>query len=141
MWVEEKAKKAEEILGEPVPRELIDVMQHIILSHHGQPEFGAARTPSTPEAIAVHVIENLDAKLMMALRRRAAKRERRRRKANWTEYVKALGGRLYRPDVAPGEVEISQETPPHAPVSQSAPAGGKVVINNPLFETGSGNKR
>src|SRR5712691_1630161 len=67
MWVEEKAAVAERTLGEKIPRELIDVLQHIILSHHGMPEHGAARIPSTPEAIAVHIIENMDAKLMMAL--------------------------------------------------------------------------
>ena len=67
IWVEKKAQDAEKILGEPIPPALINVVQHIILSHHGEPEFGAARIPSTPEAIAVHVIENLDAKLMPAL--------------------------------------------------------------------------
>ena len=30
-------------------------------------EFGAAKIPATPEAIAVHMIENMDAKLMSAL--------------------------------------------------------------------------
>jgi 3'-5' exoribonuclease len=147
MWVEEKAKKAEEMLGEPVPRELIDVMQHIILSHHGQPEFGAARTPSTPEAIAVHVVENLDAKMMMALSATRGEASAAAAEGNWTEYVKALGGRLYRPDVAPADVQVSDEKAPEdrekkggAPPAQAAPAG-KAVINNPLFETSSGNKR
>jgi 3'-5' exoribonuclease len=147
MWVEEKAKKAEEMLGEPVPRELIDVMQHIILSHHGQPEFGAARTPSTPEAIAVHVVENLDAKMMMALSATRGEASAAAAEGNWTEYVKALGGRLYRPDVAPADVKVSDEKAPEdrekkggAPPAQAAPAG-KAVINNPLFETSSGNKR
>ena len=100
MWVEDKAKQAEQMIGEPIPRPLMEVMQHIILSHHGEPEFGAARVAGTPEAIAVHVIENLDAKLMMAL---AATRGEGSTAAesNWTEYMKAFNGRLYRPDVAP----------------------------------------
>src|ERR1044071_7418237 len=39
MWVEQKAKTAEQILGgERIPQELIDVLQHIIISHHGQAE-------------------------------------------------------------------------------------------------------
>jgi 3'-5' exoribonuclease len=141
IWVEQKAKKAEEMLGEPIPQPLIDVIQHIILSHHGLPEFGAARTPSTPEAIAVHVIENLDAKLMMAL---SATRGDLGAAAegNWTEYVKALGGRLYRPDAAPAEPQISNEEPPPSVSNPpSAAAAGKLAITNPLFETGSGRKR
>jgi 3'-5' exoribonuclease len=99
MWVEDKAKQAEQMIGEPMPAALVEVMQHIILSHHGEPEFGAARVPSTPEAIAVHVIENLDAKLMMAL---GATRSEAvlGAESNWTEYMKAFNGRLYRPDVA-----------------------------------------
>ena len=67
LWVEEKAKQVSETLGEPMPRPLIEVLEHIILSHHDKPEFGSPKVPATPEAIAVHMIENMDAKLMMAL--------------------------------------------------------------------------
>jgi hypothetical protein len=145
------------MIGEPIPQPLIDVIQHIILSHHGEPEFGAARIPSTPEAIAVHVIENLDAKLMMALthtRGEAAGGE-----GNWTEYLKAFNGRLYRPDVAPADVLVEDEprmaepaenpVMAAAPVMASAQAAGqqkspaapvKVVITNPLFERDPGRK-
>jgi 3'-5' exoribonuclease len=107
MWVEDKARRAEEMIGEPIPRPLIEVIQHIILSHHGQPEFGAARIPSTPEAIAVHVIENLDAKLMMALAltRGDSDRAPAPGESNWTEYLKQFDGRLYRPDVAPADAD------------------------------------
>src|SRR4030095_12093133 len=67
MWVEHQAREAEVMLGEKIPPPLIDVLQHIIISHHGVPEFGAIKPPSTPEAIAVHMIENMDAKLTMSL--------------------------------------------------------------------------
>jgi 3'-5' exoribonuclease len=149
IWLEKKAEKAALSLGRPVPQPLIDVLQHIILSHHGLPEFGAARTPSTPEAIAVHVIENLDAKLMMAL---YATRQPgvTNGEGNWTEYVKALNGRLYRPDLAPPEGDGPPAAPP-APVAAPAvlPAAGKaapappskLVINNPLFETAPARKK
>jgi 3'-5' exoribonuclease len=137
LWVEEKARKAEEMLGEQIPRELIDALQHIILSHHGSPEFGAAKTPATPEAIAVHHIENMDAKLMSALA--ATRGQRKDGEGNWTEYLKPFGGRLYRPDVAPAET-TGKELPP----SNNGPSGaageealpvGRLVINNPLFES------
>src|SRR2546421_7559365 len=101
MWVEQKAKEAEDLLGEPIPQQLVDVLQHIILSHHGEPEFGAARTPSTPEAIAVHYIENMDAKLMMSLH--ATRGEGVSGEGNWTDYMKAFSGRLYRPDIPGSE--------------------------------------
>ncbi len=41
---------------------LID-LEHIVLSHHGEPEFGAPVRPFTREAILIHFIDNLDSKL------------------------------------------------------------------------------
>jgi 3'-5' exoribonuclease len=35
----------------------------MIVSHHGQYEFGAPKLPMTLEAIALHHLDNLDAKL------------------------------------------------------------------------------
>ncbi len=139
MWVDAKAKDAEKVLGEPVPQELIDVMQHIILSHHGELAngFGSARSPSTPEAFAVHMIENMDAKLMMALGAcRGGGAERA--EGNWTEYMKAFSGKLYRPDVAPADAG-SLEEPPAPAVEERLPAPAmKLAITNPLFQTTPG---
>jgi 3'-5' exoribonuclease len=145
MWIEQKAETAAIALGEEIPQCLVDVLQHIVLSHHGLPEHGAARVPSTPEAIAVHTIENLDAKLMMALgatRGDAAANA----EGNWTEYMKAFSGRLYRPDVAPAD--------DGGPASHDAYDGHgadmvpdvslptvKLSITNPLFESMDGRKR
>ncbi len=103
MWVEHKARAAAEKLGEPIPQPLIDVLQHIILAHHGSAEFGSPRLPSTPEAIMVHMIENMDAKLMMSLS--ATRGEKAGGEGNWTEYQKAFSGKLYRPDVAQADAE------------------------------------
>jgi len=38
---------------------------HLIASHHGQFEFGSPTLPRTPEAFALHHLDNLDAKLEM----------------------------------------------------------------------------
>ena len=38
-------------------------LKHIILSHHGQYEYGSPRRPKTAEALALHYADNLDAKL------------------------------------------------------------------------------
>jgi 3'-5' exoribonuclease len=121
MWVDDKRKAAESRIGEPIPQPMIDVLQHIILSHHGETEFGSPKTPATPEALAVHALENLDAKLMMALG--ACRGESPNGiDSNWTEYMKAFGGRMYRPDVAPADLPSKDQ-----PVA-------KVLITNPLFE-------
>jgi len=38
---------------------------HLIGSHHGEYAFGAPVLPKTPEAVALHHIDNIDAKLEM----------------------------------------------------------------------------
>ena len=38
---------------------------HLIGAHHGEPAFGSPVSPKTPEAMALHYIDNLDARLEM----------------------------------------------------------------------------
>ena len=38
---------------------------HLIGAHHGEPEFGSPVSPKTPEAMVLHYIDNLDARLEM----------------------------------------------------------------------------
>lgn len=93
--------KAQQLLarGVRLPHGALMVLQHIIISHHGVPEFGAAKIPATPEAILVSQIDNLDAKTAMAL---AAARPDRAHSfdqgGNFTEKQWGLDTKLYRPD-------------------------------------------
>ncbi len=48
---------------------------HLIAAHHGQLEFGSPVLPKTPEAIALHHIDNIDAKLEMLARGYATAKE------------------------------------------------------------------
>ena len=149
IWVEHKAREVREKTGEAIPQEIVDVLQHIILAHHGSYEFGSPRTPATPEAIAVHMIENMDAKLMMSLSATRGE-EGAAEEGNWTEYMKAFGGKLFRPDVAradgeaaamPQQQAIPQSSmrivptdsaPPPRPPDAPKP---KPTLSNPLFES------
>jgi len=75
------------------------VLHHIILSHHTYAEYGAAKPPSTPEAILVACLDNLDAKTTMATS--AARPDQERPVdlgGNFTERNWALGTKIYRPD-------------------------------------------
>ena len=45
------------------PETLRDQVEHIILSHHGQLEFGSPKEPLFPEALVVHYLDDLDSKL------------------------------------------------------------------------------
>jgi len=59
----EKIKAAEKKLGEPLDREMVLRVKHMIASHHGQYEYGSPRLPMTPEAMTLHLLDNLDAKI------------------------------------------------------------------------------
>jgi len=87
-----------------IPANLRRVLEHIILSHHGVPEFGALKLPATPEAIFISNLDNLDAKMNMALD--AAAREKLGAGpdlgSDFTEKVWALGTKIYRPDPSKG---------------------------------------
>jgi 3'-5' exoribonuclease len=99
IMLHDKAQKVMVEAGLRLPPGLLTVLQHIIISHHGVPEFGAAKVPSTPEAILVSQLDNLDAKTTMAL---AAARPDHAAGfdlgGNFTEKQWALDTKLYRPD-------------------------------------------
>ena len=48
--------------------ERLERLEHIILSHQGEPEWGAAVYAATPEAVFVSMIDNLDARMGMVQR-------------------------------------------------------------------------
>jgi 3'-5' exoribonuclease len=95
IWIDQKSTAAGAKLGETLRRDLVLGLIHIVLSHHGVPEFGAATLPKTPEAILVNLIDNLDAKTQMAVDAVAAPSE----DETWTEFHKAFGTKLYRPSI------------------------------------------
>ncbi len=58
-----KLKEAERKIGEPLDTETVLRIKHMIASHHGEYQFGSPRLPMTPEAMTLHLLDNLDAKL------------------------------------------------------------------------------
>lgn len=61
--LEVKVREAEKLSGEPFPAELLLRLKHMIVSHHGEYEFGSPKLPMTLEAVALHLLDNLDAKM------------------------------------------------------------------------------
>ncbi|MFH1117032.1 MAG: HD domain-containing protein [Pseudomonadota bacterium] len=65
-------------------------LEHVLLSHHGDPQFGAPVRPLTREAMLVHFIDNLDSKLkIMEEALESADSD------GFTQYNKWLEGRAY----------------------------------------------
>lgn len=48
-----------------LPADILERLEHVILSHQGEMEWGAAAMAATPEAVFVSMIDNLDAKMGM----------------------------------------------------------------------------
>ena len=74
------------------PEKKLQQIKHLILSHHGDYAFGSPKLPMTLEAIALHFIDNLDAKLMGVyshIRRHASE------DSDWSPYHRIYGQMFY----------------------------------------------
>jgi 3'-5' exoribonuclease len=89
----EMAAKVPDLTGEPVPREVMLRLQHMILSHHGTLEWGSPKVPMTPEAMLLHLIDMLDTRMHQVAREL---REDRNNPSAWTPYNANLGRRFYK---------------------------------------------
>ena len=69
-------------------------LEHLVVSHHGRREYGSPIEPSTPEAFALHLIDDLDSKLNQL-------RGHRRSGAEGLLYVRPLGRSIYFDPAAP----------------------------------------
>jgi 3'-5' exoribonuclease len=78
---------------EDFPPALKALLQHLIVSHHGEVEKGALREPLLAEAVVLHALDELDARLDQVWRlidQAPAGEE-------WTAYVPSLRRQLYCP--------------------------------------------
>ena len=73
------------------PDELKTLLEHLIISHHGQYEFGSPKLPMFPEALMLHYLDDLDSKMesMRAHFEREADND-----SSWTSYNASLGRTL-----------------------------------------------
>jgi len=75
------------------PAETRRQLLHILLAHHGEYEFGSPRRPKTPEALLVHMIDNLDSKMAGMIEAIAAQGSD---DEAWTPYSRILERHIYR---------------------------------------------
>jgi 3'-5' exoribonuclease len=75
-----------------VPAHIADALSHIIVSHHGVEEWGSPKKPMFIEALVVHYLDNLDAKVMGVKEHMKENMEDER----WTEYHRLYESRFYK---------------------------------------------
>ncbi len=74
------------------PKEKGIKILHIIASHHGEPEMGALKRPKFPEALLIHYVDQIDAKVQGSL----SFMEADKRLGNWTTFHRPFQRFLYK---------------------------------------------
>ncbi len=114
MEIETVSRAIEAIPGFPAP--LKTVVQHLLISHHGQYEFGSPKLPMIREAMVFHYMDDMDSKIAAvrsALSSGAGEDQ-------WSAYSSALGRKFLKLDeFLKQDSAISQECdqppPPSSP--------------------------
>jgi 3'-5' exoribonuclease len=124
MELETVTRAVDKIPGFPAP--LKTVVQHLLISHHGQYEFGSPKLPMIREAMVFHYLDDLDSKLAavrVALGSPSGDEE-------WSAYSAALGRKFLKLDEflkpAPSAAEPTQPVQPEPQPARPAPAGASV---------------
>jgi 3'-5' exoribonuclease len=103
------------------PAELKTLVEHMIISHHGQYEFGSPKLPMFPEALMLHYLDDLDSK--MESMRAHFERERDLQSA-WTSYNPSLARPLLNPKKFVAH-DVAEEEPAEAPRAEAAAAAAE----------------
>ena len=109
MIIELEMLQAKLALQPGFPEELKIMLEHLIISHHGEYEFGSPKLPMFPEALMLHYLDDLDSK-MEAMR---AQFERDSTlDGPWTTYNASLGRPLLSTEkfLAPKKPAMEEET-------------------------------
>jgi 3'-5' exoribonuclease len=91
--IDEKVVEAERLSGEEFPKSLVIEIKHMVVSHHGEYEYGSSKLPMTLEAVALHHLDNLGAKMASFTQ---LIKDCPNVESNWTQYHANLGRKLYK---------------------------------------------
>lgn len=93
--LDEKVRQIVQQDGQPFPERLLIELKHLIISHHGEYEYGSPKLPMTLEAIVLHLLDNLDAKVASFSQLMA---DCPNSESNWTQYFSQIGRKLFKPE-------------------------------------------
>src|ERR1700682_1716816 len=115
MELETVTRAIDTIPGLPPPLKV--VVQHLLISHHGQYEFGSPKLPMIREAMVFHYLDDLDSKLAavrVALATASGDEE-------WSAYSPALGRKFLRLDAFLKPAPPAPESPESAKPEPQTP--------------------
>ena len=93
--LDDKVRQIVQQDGQPFPDRLLMELKHMIISHHGEYEYGSTKLPMTLEAIALHHLDNLDAKLASSTQLMI---DCPNTDSSWTQYFTQIGRKLFKPE-------------------------------------------
>ncbi len=94
-------------LIEGFPVETALLVKHLILSHHGEAQFGAVRLPASREALALHLADDLDAKMNAISRIMANSVDDG---SSWTGFETIFGRHFFRGGLKQGDTAAEDES-------------------------------
>lgn len=109
------------------PPDLRLLVEHLVLSHHGRLEFGSPKLPMIPEAIVLHYLDDLDAKMQTMCNEFARHSAQGRPPAAMTEWVRSMDRPLLKTAAF-----LDRET--DSPAADS-PAADSPVTDSPVTDT------
>jgi 3'-5' exoribonuclease len=123
---------ADKLRGLPdFPPLLRSLVEHMILSHHGQLEFGSPKLPQFPEALLLHYIDDMDSKMECM---RALIENDRQLEGCFTTYNAALARPALKKDrYLNGTVEAPGTRPSPPPEQAAHGAAEPAAEAHPLF--------
>ncbi len=89
----EKIAESERQSGEPMSDYLKTQLKHLIISHHGEYEFGSPKLPMTLEAVTLHHLDCMDSKIVGFAQ---LIQEDMNDDSNWTCYVPSLQRKIFK---------------------------------------------
>jgi 3'-5' exoribonuclease len=103
------------------PPRLRSLVEHMILSHHGQLEFGSPKLPQFPEALLLHYLDDMDSKMESM---RALIERDRQVEGCFTSYNTALERVVLKKDryLNPPPPAAAETRPPAPPAAPKDPA-------------------
>jgi 3'-5' exoribonuclease len=128
----------EKLRGLPeFPATLRSLVEHMILSHHGQLEYGSPKLPVFPEALLLHYLDDLDSKMECM---RAMIENDRQVDGCFTTFHAALSRSALKKDrylngkpAAPAPAPAAAPSPDGTPQTSDAAPVRPAAANHPLF--------
>jgi len=134
--VEMIAQKITALPAFPVHKALL--IKHLILSHHGQYDYGSPKRPKTLEAVVLNFLDDMDSKINGV---QAHIDKEVHGDSAWTSYHRLYDRYFFMGESTAAAAPAGEESPAAAPASAVASATGKETVSRAVQRGGGNHKK